>query len=430
MAETLPTSHARRVFAERLAAGPLLLDGAMGTLLYSRGTPQRASLDELVLSRPDVVSAVHREYIAAGADIIETDSFTANRHHLQPLGLGDRTGHINRRAAQLAREAREVAGVDVLVAGSIGPVSSPLHGPGHVSAAAAAASVTEQLESLLEGGIDIVQLETSGDIEHLLASVEAARRLSDLPVVASITVGEDLSLADGTDPATAARMLQQADVDVIGVNCGSGPIAGIDALEAMAAAAAGTPLLIMPNAGLSGRVGGEFVWAAEPAYFAQEVPGFLDAGARLIGGCCGTTPEHIAAMRQALDRERARRAERRRHRGRRAGRGSHTRSPATDRRRGQGLGRHARATAAHGPGPQAGRGSLRRQRRDRPAALGAHRAHARLGARSSVRPAQTWSTSATAPWPACAWVPWPWASPSSVSWSWSRSSTSPRVIAT
>ena len=308
MAETSSTSPARRAFAERLAAGPLLLDGAMGTLLYSRGTPQRASLDELVLSRPDVVSAVHREYIAAGADIIETDSFTANRHHLQPLGLGDRTGHINRRAAQLAREAREVAGVDVLVAGSMGPVSSPLHGPGHVSAAAAAASVTEQLESLLEGGIDIVQLETSGDIEHLLASVEAARRLSDLPLVASFTVGEDLSLADGTDPATAARALHQAGVDVVGVNCGSGPIAGIDALEAMAPAAAGTALLIMPNAGLSGRVGGEFVWAAEPSYFAQEVPGFLDAGARLIGGCCGTTPEHIAAMRQALDRETARRA--------------------------------------------------------------------------------------------------------------------------
>jgi homocysteine S-methyltransferase len=307
MAET-SSSPARRAFAERLAAGPLLLDGAMGTLLYSRGTPQRASLDELVLSRPDVVSAVHREYIAAGADIIETDSFTANRHHLQPLGLGDRTGHINRRAAQLAREAREVAGVDVLVAGSMGPVSSPLHGPGHVSAEAAAASVTEQLESLLEGGIDIVQLETSGDIEHLLASVEAARRLSDLPLVASLTVGEDLSLADGTDPATAAQALRQAGVDVVGVNCGSGPIAGIDALVAMAPAAAGTPLLIMPNAGLSGRVGGEFVWAAEPSYFADEVPAFLDAGARLIGGCCGTTPAHIAAMRQALDRETARRA--------------------------------------------------------------------------------------------------------------------------
>ena len=296
MTETSPTSHARRAFAERIAERPLLLDGAMGTLLYSRGTPQRASLDELVLSRPDVVSAVHREYIAAGAEIIETDSFTASRRHLGPLGLADRTGQINRRAAQLAREAREVSGVDVLVAGSIGPVSSPLHGPGHVSPDVAAESVTEQLESLLEGGIDIVQLETASDLEHLLASVEAARRLSDLPVVASLTFGEDLSMADGTEAAVAAAALREADVDVIGVNCGSGPIAAVDAAEAMVAAAAGTPLLIMPNAGLSGRVSGEFVWAAAPAYFADEVPAFLRAGARLIGGCCGTTPEHITAI--------------------------------------------------------------------------------------------------------------------------------------
>jgi homocysteine S-methyltransferase len=168
--------------------------------------------------------------------------------------------------------------------------------------------VTEQLESLLEGGIDLVQLETSSDLAHLLASVEAARRLSDLPIVASLTFGEDLSVADGTDPASAATALCVAGVDVIGVNCGSGPIAGIDVLEQMAPVAGDTPLLIMPNAGLSGRVSGEFVWAAEPSYFAEEVPGFLSAGARLIGGCCGTTPEHVAAMRQALDREGARRA--------------------------------------------------------------------------------------------------------------------------
>jgi homocysteine S-methyltransferase len=253
-----------------------------------------------------VVSAVHREYIAAGADIIETNSFTAGRHHLAPLGLADRTGHINRRAAQLAREAREVAGVDVLVAGSMGPVSSPLHGPAHVSPEVAAASVTEQLESLLEGGIDLVQLETASDLAHLLASVEAVRTLCDLPLVASLTFGEDLTVADGTDPATAVAALRRAGVDVIGVNCGSGPIAAIDVLAQMAHTAAGTPLLIMPNAGLSGRVSGRFVWAAEPSYFADEVPAFLAAGARLIGGCCGTTPEHIAAMRQVLNRETAR----------------------------------------------------------------------------------------------------------------------------
>ena len=308
MAPTPAESHARRSFAERIAARPLLLDGAMGTLLFSRGIPQRASLDELVLSRPEVVGAAHREYIAAGADIIETDSFSANPVRLAQLGLADRTAQINRRAAQLAREARDVAGVDVLVAGSIGPISSPLHGPGHVSAQVAAEAVRQQLEGLLEGGIDLVQLETWSDLTHLLAAIEAARRLSDLPVVASVTVGEDLRMADGTEPAAAARALQQAGVDVIGVNCGSGPLAGIDALEQLASAAGETPLQIMPNAGLSGRVGGAFVWAADPAWFAEEVPEFLAAGARLIGGCCGTTPEHIAAMRQALDRQRARQA--------------------------------------------------------------------------------------------------------------------------
>jgi homocysteine S-methyltransferase len=301
-------SHPRRAFAERLAARPLLLDGAMGTLLYSRGVPQRASLDELVLSRPELITAVHREYIAAGADIIETDTFSANRVRLAPLGLAERTVLLNRRAAQLAREAREVSGRDVLVAGSIGPVSSPLHGPSHLSERVAASSATEQLEGLLEGGIDLVIIETASDLAHLLAAVEATRRVCDLPVLASLAFGEDLLVADGTTAAAAAAALQAAGVDALGVNCGSGPIAGIEVLGQMRGAVDAPPLLVMPNAGLPGRVGGTFVWAATPGYFADEVPRFLAAGATLVGGCCGTTPEHIAAMRQALDREAARRA--------------------------------------------------------------------------------------------------------------------------
>jgi homocysteine S-methyltransferase len=301
-------SHARRSFAARLAARPLLLDGALGTLLFSRGVPQRSSLDELVLSRPELITAVHREYIAAGAEIIETDTFSANRVRLAPLGLAERTALLNRRAAQLAREAREVSGRDVLVAGSIGPISSPLHGPSHLPDVEAGRAASEQLEGLLEGGIDLVMIETANDVGHLLAAVEAARRACDLPIVASLSFGEDLLVADGTTAADAATALRQAGVDALGVNCGSGPIAGIEVLEQMAGAAAGTPLLVMPNAGLPGRVGGQFVWAATPAYFAEEVPRFLAAGAQLVGGCCGTTPEHVAAMRQALDREAARRA--------------------------------------------------------------------------------------------------------------------------
>jgi homocysteine S-methyltransferase len=303
-----PASHPRRVLAERLAAGPLLLDGAMGTLLYSRGVPQRASLDELVLSRPEVVTAIHREYIAAGADIIETDTFSADRFHLAEHGLAERTAYINRRAAQLAREAREVSGREVLVAGSIGPVSSPLHGPGHLTPADAAAAARDRLDGLLEGGIDVVMIETASDLEHLLAVVEEARRSSDLPIIASVTFGEDLRIADGSTAAAAAEALRAAGVDVLGVNCGSGPLAAIDVLEQMRGPAAETPLLIMPNAGLPGRVGTEFVWAAAPGYFGDAVPRFLDVGASIVGGCCGTTPAHVAAMRQALDRELARRA--------------------------------------------------------------------------------------------------------------------------
>jgi homocysteine S-methyltransferase len=285
----------------------MLFDGAMGTLLYSRGVPQRASLDELVLSRPELVTAVHREYIAAGAEIIETNTFSANRVHLGLLGLADRTTLLNRRAAQLAREAREVSGRDVLVAGSIGPVSSPLHGPNHLSERVAGSSAVEQLDGLLEGGIDVVMIETASDVGHLLAAVEAARRSCDLPVLAALTFGEDLRVADGASAAESASALREAGVDALGVNCGSGPIANIEVLEQMAEAAAGVPLLVMPNAGLPGRAGGELVWAATPAYFADQTPRFLAAGARLLGGCCGTTPEHVAAMRQALDREIARR---------------------------------------------------------------------------------------------------------------------------
>ena len=303
---TPAVSRARRAFADRLAARPMLLDGAMGTLLFSRGIPQRASLDELVEAHPDIISAVHREYVAAGADIIETDSFGANRFRLAPHGLAERTARINRRAAQLAREARDVAGRDVLVAGSMGPFGAPIHGPDRPDARSIRAAIREQIEGLLEGGVDLLILETSSDLADLLLAIEEARSMCDLPVLASMTFGEDLVAMDGTTPAVAGRALADAGVDGLGVNCGVGPVACLEALEQMATHHGSAPLLIMPNAGLPSRVEGQFVYAAGPAYFAESVARSLAAGARLIGGCCGTTPEHVAAMRQALDRELAR----------------------------------------------------------------------------------------------------------------------------
>ena len=301
MSETV-TSHQRRAFAERLARAPLLLDGAMGTLLFSRGVPQRASLDELVESRPELIGAIHREYIDAGADAIETNSFGANRLRLAPFGLGGRAGLLSRRAAQLAREARDVAGArDVLVAGSIGPLTGPVHGPERPVQSDIRAAFREQIEGLLEGGADVLLFETFSDLDELLAGVAEARALSDLPIIAQMTFGEELTAIDGTNPQTAATALAAAGVDAVGVNCGVGPIICLEALDQMGRPSAGLARSIVPNAGLPQRVEGHFVYAAGPEYFGQAVGRFLDAGARIVGGCCGTTPEHIQHMRAAID---------------------------------------------------------------------------------------------------------------------------------
>jgi methionine synthase I (cobalamin-dependent)/5,10-methylenetetrahydrofolate reductase len=289
-------------FLARLADRPLVADGATGTLLFSRGIPQRACLDELVLTRPDLVGTIHREYLDAGADIVETATFGANRVRLAGWGLGDLAARLNRRAAQLAREARDVAGRDALVAGSIGPLGRPAHGDLGVGDAAARAAFREQLDGLLEGGVDLLILETFHDIDQLLLAIGEVRAATGLPVVASMTFGEELGLADGRTPGAAAAVLAGAGVDVIGVNCGVGPSASLDALGRMDPGRHGLPGSFMPNAGLPQRIEGQFVYAADPAWFGEVVPLALATGARIVGGCCGTTPAHVAAMRAAVDR--------------------------------------------------------------------------------------------------------------------------------
>jgi methionine synthase I (cobalamin-dependent)/5,10-methylenetetrahydrofolate reductase len=299
----------RERFRLRLAQSPLLADGAMGTLLFSRGVPQRACLDELATTRPDLIGAIHREYIGAGADLIETATFGANRRRLEAFGLAGHAHRLNRRAAQVAREARDVSGRDVLVAGSLGPLGSPateLVEP----AALIRSMVREQVDGLLEGGADLLVFETFGDLAQLLLAVEEARRASDLPILAEMTFGEELVAADGTTPRQAAVALLAAGVDAFGVNCGAGPFACLEALVQMHAAGvpaeagaevAGSALSIMPNAGLPRRVEGQFVYAAGPGYFGDLAAQAYAAGARIVGGCCGTTPEHVAAMRASLD---------------------------------------------------------------------------------------------------------------------------------
>lgn len=291
----------RERFRMRLRRRPLLFDGAMGTLLYSRGIPQRACLDELVLSHPDLISTIHREYLEAGADAIETDTFGGNRFRLAGYGLEKLACQIGRRGAQLAREARDTAGRDALVAGSIGPLGSGVPGRARPHPGIARAAFREQIEALLEGGVDMFVLETFGDVESLLLAVEEVRRACALPIVAQITFGEDLLANDGATPKAAVEALASAGVDAVGVNCGAGPLVCLEALVGMGRPSATLARSIMPNAGLPRRVEGSFVYSAGPEYFGEMTPRMLAAGATIIGGCCGTTPEHTRAMRVAID---------------------------------------------------------------------------------------------------------------------------------
>ena len=290
----------RERFRIRLRRRPLLLDGAMGTLHYSRGIPQRACLDELVLTRPEIVSTIHREYIEAGADAIETDTFGANRFRLAEYGLEKLAGRLNRKGAQLAREARETSGKDVLIAGSIGPLGPsgrmPLPHPG-----IARAAFREQIEGLLDGGVDVFIFETFDRLDTLLSAIEEARRACDLPVIAQMTFGEDLTANDGSTPESAAAALTTAGVDAVGINCGSGPMVCLEALVRTGPPTATVARSIVPNAGLPQRIDGDFVYSAGPEYFGEMVPQMLAAGARILGGCCGTTPKHTKAMRAAID---------------------------------------------------------------------------------------------------------------------------------
>jgi len=290
----------RERFRMRLRRRPMLVDGAMGTLLYSRGVPQRACLDELVLTRPELISTIHREYIEAGADAIETNTFGANRFRLGDYGLERLAGRLNRRGAQLAREARETSGKEVLIAGSIGPLGPsgriPLPHPGIVRAA-----FREQIEGLLEGGVDLFMFETFDRLETLMLAFEEARRACDLPALAQMTFGDDLALYDGITPEAAAAALTTAGVDAVGVNCGAGPLVCLEALVRTGPPTGTVARSIVPNAGLPRRVDGQFVYSAGPEYFAEMVPHMIAAGVTIVGGCCGTTPEHTKAMRAAIE---------------------------------------------------------------------------------------------------------------------------------
>ncbi len=288
--------------SERLAARPLLCDGAMGTLLYARGVPLDGCFDVLNLNTPALVQAIHSEYVAAGADCIETNTFGANRFKLALHGLESRVREINLRGAKLARDVRETMGRDVLVLGSMGPLGKYLAPLGTLGEAEARDAFREQAEGLLEGGVDAFIVETISDLDEAALAVEAIRAVTDLPIVAQVAFTDEAVTFLGRTPAEVALALSALDVQAIGANCSVGSSTLYEVLEQMRPGAGSRPIAIQPNAGLPSRVGQRLIYLSSPAYMADYAARMLAAGARLVGGCCGTTPEHIRAMREAIDR--------------------------------------------------------------------------------------------------------------------------------
>ncbi len=287
----------------RLREGPLLADGAMGTMLYARGVPLDACFDVLNVQDAKTVQGVHRGYVAAGADLIETNTFGANRFKLALHGLEGRVREINRAGARLARDVRETMGRDVLVLGSIGPLGKYLLPLGTVGEAEAIAAFREQAEALLEGGVDGFVAETFSDLRELRLAVTAIRGVSaDLPVVAQMAFNDERVTFLGQAPAEVARELAALPVQVIGANCGVGSSVLYDVGLLLHETAPRTWVSIRPNAGLPSRHGERLIYLSSPGYMADYASRMLEGGARIVGGCCGTTPAHIRAMREAVDR--------------------------------------------------------------------------------------------------------------------------------
>lgn len=269
-----------------------VVDGAMGTLLYSRGVFLNVCYDELVLRQPDLIRDIHREYVRAGAELLETNTFGANPVKLAQYGLADETGKLNTAAAALARDA---AGQRASVLGAIGPLGVRIEPFGELSHEEARLAFGRQVDGLLSGGVDGFIIETFSDVEEVRAPFEAIRERTSLPVIAQMTVGTDGKTYYGTDPATFGPLLQEMGADVVGVNCSVGPHGVLEAIEQLAKVVT-VPLAAQPNAGLPRAVGDRKIYMASPEYMAEYARRIVEAGARFVGGCCGTTPDHIKAI--------------------------------------------------------------------------------------------------------------------------------------
>jgi methionine synthase I (cobalamin-dependent)/5,10-methylenetetrahydrofolate reductase len=289
-------------FVAALTERPLLGDGAMGTMLYARGVPLDTCFDVLNESDPKIVLSIHTEYILAGADCIETNTFGANRFKLGMHGCAGRVREINRSGARLARDVRESMGRDVFVLGSIGPLGRYLAPLGSVEPDEARAAFFEQAEGLLEGGVDAFIVETFSDLVEMRQAVLAIRALTDLPIVTQVAFTDDAVTFFGRSPAAVVRALRELPIQAVGANCSVGSSTLYDILEQMLPEAGGLPVVIQPNAGLPSRMGERLIYLSSPAYMADYAARMVSAGARMVGGCCGTTPQHVRSMREALDR--------------------------------------------------------------------------------------------------------------------------------
>ncbi len=288
------------IFAER----PVLADGAMGTVLYGRGIFINRCYDELNVSDPNLILSVHEEYLQAGAEILETNTFGANRFRLGRHGLGAKVGEINAAGVRLAREAvehlREKQAGTAWVAGSVGPLGVRLEPLGKTGLEEARAAFAEQIRALAAGGVDLLSIETMPALDEAREALLAARETApELPVIVMVTVDDESRCLDGSSPEHAAALLTEWGASAIGVNCSTGPSSVLTALEAMRSATI-LPLAAMPNAGMPRAVEGRNIYLCSPEYMASFARKAIAAGAQIVGGCCGTTPNHIRAMRSAM----------------------------------------------------------------------------------------------------------------------------------
>jgi homocysteine S-methyltransferase len=291
-------------FADIFASRPVLADGAMGTVLYGRGIFINRCYDELNLSDANLILSIHEEYLQAGAEILETNTFGANRFRLARHGLASKVAEINTAGVRLARQAvehlKEKQAGDAWVAGSIGPLGVRLEPLGKTGLDEARAAFAEQISALAGAGADMLIIETMPALNEAREALTAAREMApDLPVLVMVTVDDESNCLDGASPAQAAARLTEWGAGAIGVNCSTGPATVLTAIEAMRAATT-LPIAAMPNAGMPRAVEGRNIYLCSPEYMASFARKAIAAGAQIVGGCCGTTPNHIRAMRSAM----------------------------------------------------------------------------------------------------------------------------------